>query len=50
VEVISVTHYWPHHQGAIDLYKAKLQAGNDADKIAADLAAKDLERRPRART
>lgn len=29
--------------GAIDAYKAKLAAGNNADKIAADLAAQDLE-------
>jgi hypothetical protein len=39
----------PIIQAAIDLYKAKLQAGNDADKIAADLAAKDLELQGRER-
>src|SRR5689334_14643857 len=33
----------------LDAYKAKLQAGNDADKIAADLAAKDLELQARER-
>jgi hypothetical protein len=29
--------------GIIDGYKAKLAAGNDADKIAADLAARELD-------
>jgi NAD(P)H-hydrate repair Nnr-like enzyme with NAD(P)H-hydrate epimerase domain len=33
----------PVIKGLIDGYKAKLEAGNTADKIAADLAGKDLE-------
>lgn len=33
----------PLISGAIDAYKAKLAAGNNEDKIAADLAGKDLE-------
>lgn len=33
----------------LDGYKAHLQAGNDSDKIAADLAAKDLELQGRER-
>ena len=32
----------PVVKGAVDAYKAKLQAGNDADKIAADLAGREL--------
>lgn len=33
----------PVIQGAIDAYKAKLAAGNDADRIAADLAGRELQ-------
>lgn len=32
----------PIVQGVVDAYKAKLQAGNDADRIAADLAGREL--------
>jgi hypothetical protein len=37
----------PFAKAAVDAYKAKLQAGNDHDRIAADLASKqlDLDRR-----
>lgn len=33
----------PVIKGAVDAYKAKLEAGNNADRIAADLAARELE-------
>jgi hypothetical protein len=33
----------PIISGAIEAYKAKLQAGSNQDKLAADLAGKDLE-------
>jgi hypothetical protein len=33
----------PLISGAIEAYKAKLQAGSNQDKLAADLAGKDLE-------
>jgi hypothetical protein len=33
----------PIINGAIDAYKAKLSAGNDKDRIAADLAGKELQ-------
>lgn len=33
----------PLVSGAIDAYKSKLAAGNDRDRMAADLAAKELE-------
>ena len=33
----------PIIKGVIDGYKAKLEAGNNADRIAADLAGKELE-------
>lgn len=39
----------PALTGLIDVYKAKLAAGNDAAKIAADLAAKELELEQRER-
>lgn len=39
----------PIIRGVIDGYKAKLQADNNADKIAADLAGKDLELQGRER-
>jgi hypothetical protein len=39
----------PVIKGLIDGYKAKLEAGNTADKIAADLAAKDLDLQGRER-
>lgn len=39
----------PALAGLIDAYKAKLAAGNDAAKIAADLAAKELELEQRER-
>lgn len=32
----------PFVQGAVDAYKAKLQSGTDQDKLAADLAAREL--------
>jgi hypothetical protein len=39
----------PVIKGVIDGYRAKLQADNNADKIAADLAEKDLELQGRER-
>lgn len=39
----------PALAGLVDAYKAKLAAGNDAAKIAADLAAKELELEQRER-
>ena len=33
----------PVIKGAVDAYKAKLEAGNNADRIAADLAARELD-------
>jgi len=33
----------PVIKGAIDAYKAKLEAGNNADRIAADLAGRELQ-------
>lgn len=33
----------PVIKGAIDAYKAKLEAGNNADRIAADLAGRELD-------
>jgi hypothetical protein len=36
-------HGGPVISGLINAYKAKLAAGNDADKIAADLAGKELD-------
>ncbi len=33
----------PVVKGAVDAYKAKLEAGNNADRIAADLAGRELE-------
>ena len=39
----------PVIKGLIDGYKAKLEAGNNADKIAADLAEKDLDLQGRER-
>lgn len=37
----------PFVKAALDAYKAKLAAGNDSERIAADLAAKDVELRKR---
>jgi hypothetical protein len=39
----------PVINGAIDAYKAKLAAGNDRERIAADLAARELEVQRRER-
>ncbi|MGJ4954636.1 hypothetical protein ACQR1H_03255 [Bradyrhizobium sp. HKCCYLRH2015] len=39
----------PALAGLVDMYKAKLAAGNDAARIAADLAAKELELERRER-
>jgi hypothetical protein len=39
----------PIISGAIEAYKAKLQAGSNQDKLAADLAGKDLELQARER-
>lgn len=39
----------PVIKGLIDGYRAKLEAGNNADRIAADLAEKDLELQGRER-
>lgn len=39
----------PIVNGIIDGYKAKLAAGNDSERIAADLAARDLELQRRER-
>lgn len=39
----------PVIKGVIDAYKAKLEAGNTADKIAAELAEKDLDLQGRER-
>lgn len=39
----------PIIKGVIDAYKAKLDAGNNSEKIAADLAGKDLELQGRER-
>lgn len=39
----------PIVNGLIDAYKARLAAGNDSDRMAADLAAKELELERRSR-